>query len=59
MLEALERGVRSWVPTMALGPALLLRSHEPRDRWGPARPSGFPWWLCQPVEPWPHHLQLP
>lgn len=51
MLEALEGGVRPWVPTMVLGPALLLRSHEPRDTWEPARPSGYPWWLCQPVEP--------
>lgn len=59
MLEALEGSVRSWVPTMALCPALLPRSHEPRDTQGPACPSGSPWWLCWPVEPWPHHLQLP
>lgn len=47
MLEALEGGVRSGVPTMVLAPVLLLRSHKPRDTWGPACPSSSLWYLCQ------------
>lgn len=47
----------TWVPTVALGPALLLKSHEPRDMLGASKAQWSP--LVAPLARGAHsHLQL-